>query len=115
MAAIVDAPVRSRRTLATGAAVFLAIYALTAAWIVLGDTGDPAPLNIEWTGDGDGLVVSGTVPTPGDRDELLTALGQITDASLIVSEVEIDPKAEPPDPIEQTARRLARSLPDGAG
>jgi len=113
VAAIVDAPVRSRRSLAAGGAVFLVLSALVAAWIVLPDRGEPAPLGVERTVDGDGLVVSGAVPTPDDLAELLDVLGRLTDAPVIVSEVTVDSQAEVPGSIEQAARRLARSLTDG--
>ena len=115
MTANVDAPAPARRVLATGAAIFLAIYALTAAWIVLAATSDPPTLEVELTDDGSGLIVRGAIDTEANRDELLDALGEITGASLILNDVEVDPDAEPPDPVEQTAWRLVRSLPGRSG
>ena len=115
MTATVEAPAPARRVLATGAAIFLAIYAVTAAWIVLAATADPPALELEYTDDGSGVIVRGAIDTDANRTELLETLGEITDATVIVSDVEVDPDAEPPDPIEQTAWRLVRSLSEGTG
>lgn len=111
MTATVEAPAPARRVLATGAAIFLAIYAVTAAWIVLGATADPPPLEVEYTDDGSGLIVRGAIDTNANRTELLDTLGEITDVAVILSDVELDADAGPPDSIEQAAWRLARSLP----
>ena len=111
MTATVEAPAPARRVLATGAAIFLAIYAVTAAWIVLAATADPPALEIEYTRDGSGLIVRGTIDTDANRTELLDTLGEITQAAVILSDVEVDADAAPPDSIEQAAWHLVRSLP----
>ena len=89
----------------------LAIYAVTAAWIVLATTADPPALEVEYTDDGAGLIVRGAIDTDANRADLLDTLGEITDVSVILSDVELDADADPPDSIEQAAWRLVRSLP----
>lgn len=115
MTATIDVSAPTRTTVATAAAILLAIYAVFAAWFVLAATADPPTLEVERTADGDGLIVRGAIDDEQSRIELLRTLGELTGAELILNDVEIDPDAEPPESIEQTASRLARSLPDPTG
>ena len=115
MTATVDVSAPARNTVAIGAAILLAIYAVFAAWFVLDATTGPATLEVELTDNGEGVIVRGAIEDEQRRAELLRALGELTGADLILNDVEIDPDAEPADPIEQTARRLARSLPARSG
>ena len=115
MTATVDVSAPARNTIATGAAICLALYAVFAAWFVLGTTTDPPALEVELTDAGDGVIVRGAIDSEQHRAELLRSLGELTGAGLILNDVEIDADAEPADPIEQTARRLARSLADATG
>lgn len=113
--ATVDTSAPARRVLATGAAIFLAIYALTAAWIVLAATADPPVLELELSHDGEGIIVRGAIDSAANRAELLTAVGELTDVAVILSDIEIDPDAKPSEPIDQTAWRLVHDLPDRPG
>ena len=115
MTATLDVSAPTRITVATAAAIVLAIYAVFAAWFVLAATADPPALEVEWTESGAGVIVRGAIDDEQSRAELLRALGELTGAELILNDVEIDPDADPADSIEQTARRLARSLPDRRG
>lgn len=98
-----------------GAAVFVVLYALVAAWIVAADAGGPDPIRLDRTDDGAGLVVSGAVPDNDDRAALIAALGAVTDVPVIIAQVVVDPDAEPiAEPLE-TAAALADALPpDGS-
>lgn len=115
MTTTVDAPAPTRRVLATGAAILLALYAVAAAWVVLAATADPPSLVIESTDDGSAMIVRGAIDTEENRDELLRSLAELTDTAVILNDVEIDAAAVPPDSIEQTARRLLRSLAAESG
>lgn len=101
----------SNRTLVSGAAIFVAVYALAAAWVVVAETTGPEPLGLHQTADGDGVVITGAVVDTDDRDALIAAIGDATGVSLIVTELEIDPKADPIFHPERTASALAEKLP----
>lgn len=98
-------------TLLRGAAVFVVLYALVAAWIVVSDANGPDPVRLARTDDGAGLVVSGSVPDADDRAALIEAVGAVTDAPLIIAQIEVDPDADPIDEPLETAAALADALP----
>ena len=96
-----------------GAAVFVVLYALAAAWIVATNSEDPEPLRLVRTDDGAGVVVSGAVSDEDDRDALIDAVGTVTDASVIIARIVVDPEADPvPTPLD-TAADLAATLSSG--
>ena len=101
--------------LLTGAAVFVALYAIAAAWIVVAGDDEAEPLRIDRTANGEGVVVSGTVADAGDGDALIAAIADATGATVIISELEIDTDAEPIAAPDQLADELVASLPPDDG
>ena len=97
------------------AAVFVVLYALAAAWIVATSGEDPEPLRLARTDDGDGIVVSGAVSDEDDRTARIDAVGTVTDASVIIARVVIDPDADPVLAPFDTATDLAATLGSGGG
>lgn len=101
--------------LLTGAAVFVAVYALAAAWIVVTGDDSPEPLGLERTADARGVIVTGAVADEADRAALIDAIGDATGAAAIISDLEIDPDAPPIGTATATARELVASLPPDPG
>lgn len=95
------------------AALAVAAYALVAAWFVLADGTGPAPLQLDWTADRGGVIVSGAVSDQEAQAALLDAIAQTTNAPVIVSELVVDPDAAPLSNATDTARALADDLEPG--
>lgn len=98
-----------------GAAVFVALYALAAAWIVATNSEQPQPLRLDRTDDGAGIVVSGAVSDADDREALIAAVSTVTDAPLIIAKIVVDPDAAPVDAPLDLAAELAATLPSDGG
>ena len=95
----------------TGAGIFVLLYALAAAWIVAADADGPAPLEVTRTVDGEGLVIAGAVADADDRAAMIAAIGTVSDATVIITELVIDDDAPPiPDPLD-AADDLVSALP----
>ena len=101
--------------LLTGAAVFVALYALAAAWIVVTGDNEADPLRLGRTPAGDGVVVAGSVADEHDGEALIDAIAEATGATVIISELEIDADAEPILAPDDLADELVASLPPDGG
>ncbi|MEM8706681.1 MAG: hypothetical protein AAGE98_09510 [Actinomycetota bacterium] len=97
----------------TTAAVFVALYALAAAWIVIADGESPPSVALHRTGDGQGVVITGAVPDDDQRIALVDAVGEVTGAVIVVADITVDPDAEPIGSARATATELLADLPPG--
>lgn len=94
----------------SAAALFVVIYALAAAWVVAADGERPPPVTLELTEDGTGVIISGAVPDPDERQALVDAVGDATGALVVVAAVTVDPDAASIAPATDTAAVLAAEL-----
>lgn len=91
--------------------MFVALYALAAAWIVATDGASPPSIALELTGDGQGVIITGSVPDAEQRHALVDAVGEVTGAPVVIADVRVDPDADSIDPAIDTATALAAELP----
>lgn len=115
MATTAGPTVWSQRVLVSAAAVFVALYALAAAWVVIADGESPPSVTLERTDDGLGVIITGAVPDVDQRTALVDAVTDITGAAVIVADVAVDPDAEPLDSAHDTATALVAELAPGRG
>ncbi|MEO0494935.1 MAG: hypothetical protein AAF081_16135 [Actinomycetota bacterium] len=111
MATTTGGPVGSNRALLSIAAIFVVLYALAAAWIVIADGEAPPSLALHRTDDGQGVVISGAVPDAEQQQALVDAVGEVTGAPIVVVEITVDPDAASVDPAIDTAMALVAELP----
>ncbi len=94
-------------TVAVAAASTLVAFSLVASWALADEPASPSrPLSAAPTPDGDGLIVSGGLPSIAVRDELFDVLAESADISVIFSNVTITSD----DGTTPSAEDLVRSL-----